>query len=121
MSEPKFHPFFCLTKNRRKNIKDTPEYLDNKQDANHLHSILNYLRENDRAGFNEYLNNSTGNITESGFKETVSEMFFYRVVGWPEGKRYYLEVNDSWQETLFEGFRRDYLIEIEKFLENFGN
>lgn len=121
MSKAKFHPFFCSIKGCRKNIKDTPEYLDNKKDADRLHSILHYLRENDRTGFNKYLNSFTENITERGFKETASEMFFYRVIGWPEGNRYYNEASDNWQADLFEGFRRDYISEIEKFLKNFGN
>jgi hypothetical protein len=118
MSKAKYHPFFCTIKKCRKNIKDTPEYLDNKKDVDRLHSILHYLRENDRAGFNKYLCLYTENITECGFKETVSEMFFYRVVGWPEGNRYYNEASDNWQADLFEGFRRDYIVEIQNFLKN---
>lgn len=117
----KFHPFFCHVKNCRKSITSTPEYLDNKKDADRLHSILHYLRDNDRVGFNKYLNGFTENITESGFKETISEMFFNRVVGWPEGKSYYTGASENWQADLFEGFRKSCIEEIEKFLKNFGN
>jgi hypothetical protein len=120
MNKNKFHPFFCHIKGCRKNIKHTPEYLDNRVDANYLHSILHYLKWNDREGFNKYIKESKIN-TSTEEKETVSEMFFYRVVGWPEGNRYYAEASENWQATLFEGFRRDYTEEIKKFLNNFGN
>jgi hypothetical protein len=113
----KNHPFFCEIKCCRKNIKDTPEYINNRSDVNYLHSILHYLKWNDREGFNKYLKESKINIL-TGEKETISEMFFYRVIGWPEGNRYYNNASDKWQADLFEGFRRDYIVEFENFLKN---
>lgn len=72
----------------------------------------------DRLGFNDYLREFTGNKTESNFKETVSELFFNRVVAWPEGKRYYFEASERLQIDIFNGFKRDYTNSIVTFLQD---
>jgi hypothetical protein len=117
MAKIKYHPFFCYKVGCRKSIKATPEYLKNEIDTNFLWQILIFLQENNRGGFNKFLREFTGKTTESNFKEEVADLFFDRVIAWPEGKRYYAGASESWQINLFEGFRRDWMEEIEKFLK----
>jgi hypothetical protein len=120
MAKIKYHPFFCHKVGCRKSIKDTPEYLKNEIDIKFLRRIFILFKTDDRSNFNDLLRESTGKITESNFKEEVRDLFFNRVIAWPEGKRYYAGASEGWQINLFEGFRRDWMEEIEKFLKENG-
>jgi hypothetical protein len=120
MAKIKHHPFFCHKAGCRKNVRDTPEYIKNEIDKKFLRQILVFLQENNRSAFNKLLREFTGKTTESNFKEEVTDLFFDRVIAWPEGKRYYAGASERWQIDLFEGFRRDWMEEIEKFLKENG-
>lgn len=114
----KSHPFFCHEKGCRKTIKETPEYLNNKIDIIFLREIHLFLITNDRLGFNNCLREFTGKITESNFKEEIMDLFFNRVIGWPEGKTYYREASEDYQIVLWNGFIDDYQILIQEFLKD---
>lgn len=96
----KDHPFFCHKKGCRKFIKDTPEYLNNDIDIKFLRKIHLFLLTDDRLSFNDSLREFTGKITESNFKEEIIDLFFNRVIGCPEGKTYYREASEDYQNVL---------------------
>lgn len=82
----KLHPFFCHIKNMTKTIWDTPEHI-NKEDLPWINEVILSLKAKNGTKFKDILGVKLSKENEYG--ETRREqIFFNRVIGWPEGRSY---------------------------------
>jgi hypothetical protein len=75
------HPFFCEKRKCRKTAWQTPEYLT-EQDWLTVQKVINIITSGDTMAFYRFVTNDEN-----------SKMFFYRVIGWPEGFVYCCNLN----------------------------
>jgi len=108
--------FYCYKKQCRKTIWDTPEYI-NKADRKVIARLIECLEKPDFNGyeaFNKILNSAnkvskvTGKVTER-----VYQMFFDRVIGWPEGVRYYMRGSESYRSSYYNLLQEETLKKIK--------
>lgn len=90
------HPFYCTRKGCRKNLTDTPEYLSDADWAL-ARALVAALETVDRKSFDALLD-SRGNDHANAYA------FFYRICGWPEGLRYYVDGSDVVRDSWFRNF-----------------
>jgi hypothetical protein len=111
--------FYCYKKQCRKTLWDTPEYI-NKADRKVIARLIECLEKPDLNGyeaFNKILNSAnkvskvTGKVTEK-----VYQMFFDRVVGWPEGVRYYMRGSESYRSSYCNWLQENSLDKIKSAL-----
>lgn len=86
----KDHPFFCHNKRCRKTAWDTPEYLT-IEDWEQVGKYIEYLEANCKEAFDSvlYFRPSTRLVPLPEDYEERDFAFFNRIIGWPEGQRYY--------------------------------
>ncbi len=86
--QDRIHPFFCSVKKCRKTAWDTPEYLS-EYDWSLAAKICEALQNKDKNKFDSILFSKI----KSPNQERNDYIFFFRIIGWPEGQRYYIAAN----------------------------
>ena len=111
--------FYCYKKQCRKTLWDTPEYI-NKADRKVIASLIECLEKpdlNSYEAFNKILNGANKVSKVSGkVTEKVYQMFFNRVVGWPEGVRYYTKGSESYKSSYYNWLQKNSLDKIKSAL-----
>lgn len=100
-TKAKQSPFFCYKKNVRKTAYRTPEYMST-EDWLLLEKVLNSSGHFD--------------LLELVFcNESASEAFFYRIIGWPEGRHYMRDAD--YARYALEGLKRHEWPKLEQALK----
>lgn len=117
MAQTKDSAFYCAAKKCRKTAWETPEYL-NDYDWGLLRDLIDVLECNAKILFDKILYNK--NLQGSYYKtgETNDEIFFNRIIGWPEGIRYYAAATT---DCYFCGFIKNDLDKLKGAIENHFN
>jgi len=111
--------FYCYKKQCRKTLWDTPEYIT-KADRKVIAGLIQCLQKPSFDGYHEFnkaLNGAhkvskvTGKVTER-----VYQMFFDRVIGWPEGVRYYMRGSESYKSSYYNWLQENCLDKIKSAL-----